>query len=92
MAVTRDVGLDPAKVNPNGSGSARPSDRRTGCILTVKAIYELHRTGKRYALVTMCIGGARGSRRFSSACDVGRGRGRSLTHGPATTQDRIRGP
>src|SRR2546427_150570 len=61
MAVTRDLGLDPAKVNPNGGAVARGHPiGATGCILTVKAIYELHRTGKRYALVTMCIGGGQG--------------------------------
>ena len=61
MAVTRDLGLDPAKVNPNGGAVALGHPiGATGCILTVKAIYELHRTGKRYALVTMCIGGGQG--------------------------------
>jgi acetyl-CoA C-acetyltransferase len=61
MAVTRDLGLDPAKVNPNGGAVALGHPiGATGCILTVKAIYELHRTQKRYALVTMCIGGGQG--------------------------------
>ena len=61
MAVTRDLGLDPAKVNPNGGAVALGHPiGATGCILTVKAIYELARTGKRYALVTMCIGGGQG--------------------------------
>jgi acetyl-CoA C-acetyltransferase len=61
MAVTRDLGLDPEKVNPNGGAVALGHPiGATGCILTVKAIYELHRTGKRYALVTMCIGGGQG--------------------------------
>ncbi len=61
MAVTRDLGLDPAKVNPNGGAVALGHPiGATGCILTVKAIYELHRTGKRHALVTMCIGGGQG--------------------------------
>jgi len=61
MAVTRDLGLDPAKVNPNGGAVALGHPiGATGCILSVKAIYELHRTGKRYALVTMCIGGGQG--------------------------------
>jgi acetyl-CoA C-acetyltransferase len=61
MAVTRDLGLDPARVNPNGGavGLGHPIGA-TGCILTVKAIYELQRTGKRHALVTMCIGGGQG--------------------------------
>jgi acetyl-CoA C-acetyltransferase len=61
MAVTRDLGFDPAKVNPNGGAVALGHPiGATGCILTVKAVYELHRTGKRYALVTMCIGGGQG--------------------------------
>ena len=61
MAVTKDLGLDPAKVNPNGVAVALGHPiGATGAILTVKAIYELHRTQKRYALVTMCIGGGQG--------------------------------
>jgi len=61
MSVTRDLGLDPAKVNPNGGAVALGHPiGATGCILTVKAIYELQRTAKRYALVTMCIGGGQG--------------------------------
>jgi acetyl-CoA C-acetyltransferase len=61
MAVTRDLGLDPAKVNPNGGAVALGHPiGATGAILTVKAIYELQRTQKRYALVTMCIGGGQG--------------------------------
>ena len=61
MAVTRDLGLDPAKVNPNGGAVALGHPiGATGAILTVKALYELERTHKRYALVTMCIGGGQG--------------------------------
>jgi acetyl-CoA C-acetyltransferase len=61
MAVTRDLGLDPARVNPNGGAVALGHPvGATGSILTVKAIYELQRTNKRYALVTMCIGGGQG--------------------------------
>jgi acetyl-CoA C-acetyltransferase len=61
MAVTRELGLDPAKVNPNGGAVALGHPiGATGCILTVKALYELQRTQKRYALVTMCIGGGQG--------------------------------
>lgn len=60
-AVTRELGLDPARVNPNGSGiSLGHPVGATGAIITTKAIYELHRTGGRYALVTMCIGGGQG--------------------------------
>ncbi|PKO44734.1 MAG: acetyl-CoA C-acyltransferase [Betaproteobacteria bacterium HGW-Betaproteobacteria-3] len=60
-AVTRDLGLDPAKVNPNGSGiSLGHPIGATGALITVKALYELQRIGGRYALVTMCIGGGQG--------------------------------
>lgn len=60
-AVTRDLGLDPAKVNPNGSGiSLGHPIGATGTVITVKAIHELHRIQGRYALVTMCIGGGQG--------------------------------
>jgi acetyl-CoA C-acetyltransferase len=61
MAVTRDLGLDPARVNPNGGAVALGHPiGATGSILTVKALYELERTQKRHALVTMCIGGGQG--------------------------------
>ena len=61
MAVAADLGFDPAKVNPNGGAVALGHPiGATGCILTVKALYELQRTQKRYALVTMCIGGGQG--------------------------------
>jgi len=60
-AVTQELGLDPAKVNPNGSGiSLGHPIGATGAIITVKALYELQRSGGRYALVTMCIGGGQG--------------------------------
>ena len=60
-AVTRDLGLDPAKVNPNGSGiSLGHPIGATGTLITVKALYELERINGRYALVTMCIGGGQG--------------------------------
>lgn len=60
-AVSRDLGLDPAKVNPNGSGiSLGHPIGATGAMITVKALYELERIGGRYALVTMCIGGGQG--------------------------------
>ena len=60
-AVIRDLGLDPAKVNPNGSGiSLGHPIGATGALITVKALYELQRVNGRYALVTMCIGGGQG--------------------------------
>jgi acetyl-CoA C-acetyltransferase len=61
IAVMRDLDLPDDKTNPNGSGiSLGHPIGATGCILTVKAIYELQRSGGRYALVTMCIGGGQG--------------------------------
>jgi acetyl-CoA C-acetyltransferase len=60
-AVMRELDLDPAKVNPNGSGiSLGHPVGATGALISVKAIHELQRTGGRYALVTMCIGGGQG--------------------------------
>ena len=60
-AVTKELGLDPAKVNPNGSGiSLGHPIGATGALITVKALAELKRIGGRYALVTMCIGGGQG--------------------------------
>jgi len=60
-AVTRELGLDPAKVNPNGSGiSLGHPIGATGALITVKALHELQRVQGRYALVTMCIGGGQG--------------------------------
>ena len=61
LAVSRELGLPPERTNPNGSGvSLGHPIGATGTILTVKALYELRRTGGRYALVTMCIGGGQG--------------------------------
>lgn len=60
-AVSQELGLDPAKVNPNGSGiSLGHPIGATGALITVKALYELQRVQGRYALVTMCIGGGQG--------------------------------
>lgn len=60
-AVSNELGFDPAKVNPNGSGiSLGHPIGATGALITVKALYELQRIGGRYALVTMCIGGGQG--------------------------------
>jgi acetyl-CoA C-acetyltransferase len=59
--VAKELGFDPAKTNPNGSGiSLGHPIGATGAILTVKTVYELHRTGRRYGLITMCIGGGQG--------------------------------
>ena len=60
-AVAKELGFDPEKVNPNGSGiSLGHPVGATGAIITTKAIHELHRIGGRYALATMCIGGGQG--------------------------------
>ncbi|MEO1551824.1 MAG: acetyl-CoA C-acyltransferase, partial [Pseudomonadota bacterium] len=60
-AVTKSLGLDPEKVNPNGGAIALGHPvGATGAIITLKALYELHRTGGKLALVTMCIGGGQG--------------------------------
>jgi acetyl-CoA C-acetyltransferase len=60
-AVAKELQFDPARVNPNGSGiSLGHPIGATGAIICVKALYELQRTGGRYALVTMCIGGGQG--------------------------------
>ncbi|MEO1140248.1 MAG: acetyl-CoA C-acyltransferase family protein [Pseudomonadota bacterium] len=61
IAVNRGLGLDPAKVNPNGGAIALGHPvGATGAILTVKALYELERIGGSKALITMCIGGGQG--------------------------------
>ncbi|MEO0033067.1 MAG: hypothetical protein RIS94_2825 [Pseudomonadota bacterium] len=59
--VAKELGFDPAKTNPNGSGiSLGHPIGATGAILTIKTMYELRRTGGRYGLITMCIGGGQG--------------------------------
>jgi acetyl-CoA C-acetyltransferase len=61
LAVSKELGLDPRKVNPNGGAVALGHPiGATGVILTVKAMYELARINGRYALITMCIGGGQG--------------------------------
>ena len=61
VAVSRKLGLDPARVNPNGGAIALGHPvGATGAILIVKAMYELMRSGGRKGLVTMCIGGGQG--------------------------------
>ena len=61
LAVIREHNLRLEKTNPNGSGiSLGHPVGATGCIITIKALYELQRIGGRYALVSMCIGGGQG--------------------------------
>ena len=61
MTLIKELGLDPARVNPNGGAIALGHPvGATGAIITVKAMYELERTGAKRALMTMCIGGGQG--------------------------------
>lgn len=61
IAVSRGLGLDPVKTNPNGGAIALGHPVGcSGAFIATKAIHELHRSGGRYALVTMCIGGGQG--------------------------------
>jgi acetyl-CoA C-acetyltransferase len=61
LAVNQGLGLDPARVNPNGGAIALGHPiGATGAILAIKALYELERTGGQRGLVTMCIGGGQG--------------------------------
>ena len=61
LAVIKDLGLSKEVTNPNGSGiSLGHPIGATGCILTVKALHELKRTGGKHAIVSMCIGGGQG--------------------------------
>ena len=61
LAVIRELGLPPERTNPNGSGiSLGHPVGASGAILAVKSLYELKRTGGRYALATLCIGGGQG--------------------------------
>ncbi|WP_417742943.1 acetyl-CoA C-acyltransferase family protein [Salipiger sp.] len=61
LAVNNELGLDPARVNPNGGAIALGHPvGATGAIITVKALYELERIGGKRALITMCIGGGQG--------------------------------
>lgn len=60
-AVNKSLGLDPAKVNPNGGAIALGHPvGATGAIITLKVIYELERIGGSKGLITMCIGGGQG--------------------------------
>ncbi len=70
LSVVKELGLDPEKVNPNGSGiSLGHPVGATGALISVKAIYELQRTGGRYAVSTMCIGGGQGIAALYERCD-----------------------
>jgi len=68
-AVAKELAFPPEKVNPNGSGiSLGHAVGATGAVITVKAMYELERTGGRYALITMCIGGGQGIAMIIERC------------------------
>ncbi|MFC5392477.1 beta-ketothiolase BktB [Bosea vestrisii] len=61
LAVARELGLDPARTNPDGGAIALGHPvGATGAILVVKALSHLRRNGGRYGLITMCIGGGQG--------------------------------
>lgn len=69
VAVVRDLGLDMGKVNPYGGGiSVGHPVGATGCILAVKVLYELNRTEKKDALISMCIGGGQGISMYLTKC------------------------
>lgn len=70
LAVTKELGLDPQKVNPNGSGiSLGHPIGATGAVITVKALYELQRINGRYAVSTLCIGGGQGIAALFERCE-----------------------
>jgi acetyl-CoA C-acetyltransferase len=61
LAVTKGLGLDPAKTNVNGGAIALGHPvGASGAVIATKALHELHRVNGKYALVTMCIGGGQG--------------------------------
>ncbi|MGA1322005.1 MAG: acetyl-CoA C-acyltransferase family protein [Burkholderiaceae bacterium] len=61
LTVTKVLGFDPAKVNVNGGAIALGHPvGATGAVIATKCIHELHRSGGRYGLATMCIGGGQG--------------------------------
>ncbi len=69
LTILRECGFDPAKTNPNGGAVALGHPiGATGAILCVKTMYELKRTGGRYGLITMCIGGGQGIAGIIEAC------------------------
>ena len=69
FAVRRDLGLDPEKTNIYGGGiSIGHPIGATGCILTVKVMYELMRTDKKDAMISMCIGGGQGISMYFTKC------------------------
>jgi len=69
--VAKNLGFDPAKTNPNGSGiSLGHPIGATGAILTIKCVYELQRIGGKYGLITMCIGGGQGIAMVIENCEA----------------------
>ncbi|SEG38729.1 acetyl-CoA C-acyltransferase family protein [Vibrio hangzhouensis] len=70
LSVVKELGVDPEKVNPNGSGiSLGHPIGATGALISVKALYELKRINGRYAVVTMCIGGGQGIAALFKNCE-----------------------
>lgn len=69
FAVSRDLGLDMDKVNIYGGGiSIGHPIGATGCVLAVKVLYELMRTDKKDAMISMCIGGGQGISMYFTKC------------------------
>ena len=69
LQMGKELGLDPARVNPNGSGiSLGHPVGATGAIITVKLLHELQRSGGRYGLATLCIGGGQGIAAIFERC------------------------
>lgn len=69
-AVSRDLGLDPEKVNIYGGGiSIGHPIGATGCVLAVKVLYELMRSDKKDAMISMCIGGGQGISMYFEKCE-----------------------
>ena len=65
----KELGMDPVKVNPNGGAMALGHPLGgTGAFLSCKALNELSRTGGKYALVTMCVGGGMGAAGIYEMC------------------------
>lgn len=61
LAVIRELGLDPQKVNINGGAIAMGHPLGcTGCKLTIQVMHDLKRLGKKYGMVTACVGGGQG--------------------------------
>jgi acetyl-CoA acyltransferase len=85
LAVMREAGLDPARVNPNGGAIALGHPLgATGAKLTATLLRELKRAGERYGMITMCVGGGMGAAGIFELLDEGAGAKQPQLHGSAT--------